>query len=493
MAMDSDASLQPPEIGEHIPPEMAFEWARESVREKDWSMAARRWAMLRKVYPDEPTTWFQAVHAHLESGELDAAESLLVLARDRFPNQPYAKIQPAHLAMKREQWDHAKAILEQLRVECPLNPHTWTSLAALSAHDGDFEAESQYLWKAAECTPNQPGFYIQFAESAMNAEHYEEAGKRWAILRERFPELPIGYRRGAAAARATGDYDAARHLLLTHQYGDAFVEEFADQDFPNVADTRSPLNKLLGLVWIKSLYNLRSEVRRNYLSFTWWIIEPLMYMGIYMLVFDVLLTRGGENYSILLMTGLIPWMWTMKSIGTSSTSILQGQQLMLQTGVQPIFFPLVMLLQTALKQIPVYILLTGFVWLNGNPPGMHWFALAPVILVHALFTSAASLAIAAAIPFFRDLTILVPTGLTLLMFLSGIFYDYSVIDERWHSVFLLNPVAYLIMCYREIFIDHTVPDLLALSWRGGVCAVLCGVLLMVYKKLRYVYPRVVME
>tara|TARA_R110002096_G_scaffold173781_2_gene348078 strand:- start:252393 stop:253868 length:1476 start_codon:yes stop_codon:yes gene_type:complete len=491
--MESDVSLQPPEIGEHVPPEMAFEWARESVREKDWSMAARRWAMLRKVYPDEPTTWFQAVHAHLEAGQLDAAESLLAIARERFPNQPYAKIQPAHVAMKREQWDLAKSILEQLRVDCPLNPHTWTSLALLANHDGDFEAESGYLWKAAECTPNQPGFYIQFAESAMNAERYKEAGTRWAILRERFPELPIGYRRGAAAARAMGDHEAARDLLLAHQYGDEFVESLSDDAEPDHPSTLSPLNQLLGLVWIKALYNLRSEVRRNYLSFGWWIIEPLMYMGIYMLVFDVLLTRGGDNYSLLLMTGLIPWMWTMKSISTSSVSILQGQQLMLQTGVQPIFFPLVMLVQAALKQIPVYILLIGFVWMNGNPPGLHWFALLPIIVVQALFTAAASLAISAAIPFFRDLTNLVPTGLTLLMFMSGIFYDYSVIDQKWHGLFLLNPAAFLIKCYREVFIDHSVPDLLALSWRGALSAIVCGVLLIAYRKLRYVYPRVVME
>jgi lipopolysaccharide transport system permease protein len=196
---------------------------------------------------------------------------------------------------------------------------------------------------------------------------------------------------------------------------------------------------------------------------------------------------------MLLMTGLIPWMWTMKAISTSSVSILNGQSLMLQTGVQPIFFPLVMLLQSTIKQIPVFALLIGFVWLKGSPPGMHWFAILPIFVVQALFTLSASLAIAAIIPFIRDLTNLVPTGLTLLMFLSGIFYDYSTINERWHGLFLLNPVAFLIKSYRDVFLDQTSPDMTALAWRGILCGVACVALFGIYRRLRYVYPRVVME
>ena len=104
-------------------------------------------------------------------------------------------------------------------------------------------------------------------------------------------------------------------------------------------------------------------------------------MGVYYLVFGLLLQRGGENYPVFLLTGLIPWMWFMKAVNGSSNSIIAGQNLMLQVGLPSIVFPLVSLLQATLKQIPVFILLFGFLWLQDINPGMHWWTLIPVIAV----------------------------------------------------------------------------------------------------------------
>jgi lipopolysaccharide transport system permease protein len=216
-------------------------------------------------------------------------------------------------------------------------------------------------------------------------------------------------------------------------------------------------------------------------------------MFIYYIVFALLLKSGGENYPVFLLTGLIPWMWFMKAVSGSSNSIIAGQNLMLQVGLPSIIFPLVSLLQATLKQMPVFILLLGFVWLQNYTPGAHWWGLIPVIIVQALLTIAFACMVAAVIPFIRDLSYLVPTGLTLLMFLSGIFYDYKSISENWQELFLLNPMAFLLKCYREILIDGVMPDLVTLMYWGLGSIAACLLLLLAYKRLRYVYPRIVME
>lgn len=86
-----------------------------------------------------------------------------------------------------------------------------------------------------------------------------------------------------------------------------------------------------------------------------------------------------------------------------------------------------------------------------------------MIIVQALLTITFTYAVAAVIPFIRDLSYLVPTGLMFLMFLSGIFYDYQTISTKWQDLFLLNPMAFLLKCYREIFIDGVLPDMQALA------------------------------
>ncbi len=253
------------------------------------------------------------------------------------------------------------------------------------------------------------------------------------------------------------------------------------------------LSQFIELICTKAVFNLRSEIQRNYLSYAWWVLEPLLHMVVYYFVFGLLLQRGDENYLLFLLTGLIPWMWFMKVVSGSSGSILAGQNLILQVALPPVVLPLVSSLQATLKQIPVFILLFGFVWLQGYTPGLHWLALIPVIIVQALLAIAFACAIAAVIPFMRDLAYLVPSGLMFLMFLSGIFYDYRSISPDWQELFLMNPIAFLLKSYREILIDGVLPDFSVLIWWGIGSGSACLLLLLTYKRLHYLYPRILME
>jgi lipopolysaccharide transport system permease protein len=335
---------------------------------------------------------------------------------------------------------------------------------------------------------------VQYAELAMRTGQWEEALERWKVVREQFPGVPAGYHQAAKAARQLGRPKEARQLLLLHQYGTDILDSITQsQNLSNQRSDHASLSRFIELIWTKAVFNLRSEVQRNYLSYGWWVLEPLLHMVVYYLVFGLLLQRGGENYPLFLLTGLIPWMWFMKVVSGSSGSILAGQNLMLQVGIPSVVFPLVSCLQATLKQVPVFILLFGFVWLQGYTPGAHWWALIPVIIVQAMLAIAFACAVAAVIPFVRDLAYLVPTGLTFLMFLSGIFYDYRSISPDWQELFLMNPIAFLLKCYREILIDGVLPEFLILIWWGVGSGAACLLLMLAYKHLRYVYPRIVME
>ncbi|WP_240992153.1 tetratricopeptide repeat protein [endosymbiont of Riftia pachyptila] len=475
-------------------PEHVFEWPRQAMREKNWSEATQRWAVLRKAYPKHPASWFQGAIAHIEAGEFNEAEILLSHAKKEFSNHPNSLIAFAALAMRRQEWQEAEALLKQAREKHPDNLQAWIKSAQCAEECGKLEQASSLYQRACQCAPSQPGPLIQYAELAMRLGQWETAKNRWAMLRELFPNLPVGYLRAAEAARQLGQYKEARQLLLLHQYGTEILDNGSAHPAPaKQGHSSAGIARLLELIWVKALFNLRSEVHRNYLSYGWWILEPLLHMLIYYVVFGILLQRGGEGFTTFLLTGLIPWMWFMKAVSGSSNSILAGQNLMLQVGLPSVVFPLISLLQASLKQIPVFILLLGFVWLQGHPPNINWWLLLPVIIVQALITTTFACAVAAVIPFARDLAYLVPTGLTFLMFLSGIFYDYRSISPEWQGLFLLNPVAFLLKSYREILIDGIMPNIFTLiCW--GLGSLVTGLfLIFAYKRLRYIYPRIVME
>ncbi|HPQ27545.1 MAG TPA: hypothetical protein PLQ82_03640 [Desulfobacteraceae bacterium] len=54
--------------------------------------------------------------------------------------------------------------------------------------------------------------------------------------------------------------------------------------------------RYIELVFFKAYANLRSEAARTYLSFLWWIIDPVLFMSVYYVVFAVLLQRGTKGY-----------------------------------------------------------------------------------------------------------------------------------------------------------------------------------------------------
>jgi lipopolysaccharide transport system permease protein len=478
--------------------ENAFEWPRQAMREQNWGKATQRWAILRKAYPNHPATWFQGAIAHIEAGELQQAENILRQARKQFPNHPNSLIDFATLNMRKQEWSVAEGLVQQARDKHPENLQTWMKSAECAEGLRNIEQATKYYQKACQVAPDNLSPYIQYAELAMRNEQWEQASERWKTLRDHFPKNPAGYHRAAKAAHKLNQPKEARKLILAQQYGsDIFEDNKHKQNHPEkttkINAPHTDIKQLFELVWTKANFNLQSEVHRNYLSYAWWVLEPLLHMVTYYIVFGLLLNRGGENYPVFLLTGLIPWMWFTKAISSSSNSILAGQNIMMQVAVPSIYFPLVMLLQTTIKQLPVFILLIGFVWLQGYPPEEHWWALIPVLIVQAIITIAFACFVAAIIPFIRDLSYLVPTGLTFLMFLSGIFYDYKSIAAEWQDLFLLNPMAFLLKCYREIFIEGIMPDLTTLAWWGLGSTISCLLIIFAYQRLRYVYPRIVME
>ena len=475
-------------------PQQAFGLAQRAISEKNWPEASLCWAILRRAYPDHATPWIQGAVAEIHSGDLERAEWLLAHARQHFSNNPSGLLQSANVAMLREDWSTAENFLEQARERYPANAQTWLSSARCAEGRGDMGQALAYNREARERSPEMPAPIIQHAELAMRAEQWELALSRWEELRQRFPDNPAGYLRAAEAARRLNRPREARQLLLVLQHGSEILDDVGQPE--SGVERRGLLarmSRLLELVWTKAIFNLRSEVHHNYLSYAWWVLEPLLHMVVYYLVFGLLLQRGGENYPVFLLTGLIPWMWFNKAVSSGSGSIIGGQQLMLTVGLPPAVFPMVSFLQTSIKQLPTFVLLIGFIWLQGYSPAAQWWALFPVIIVQVLLTIAMGFAVASIIPFMRDLSYLVPTGLMLLMFCSGIFYDYRAISEQWQSLFLLNPMAFLLKSYREIFISGTTPDMSTLGWWGMGSAAFCGIMGLVFARLRYTYPRILMN
>ena len=242
---------------------------------------------------------------------------------------------------------------------------------------------------------------------------------------------------------------------------------------------RGSWSHLVEVFLVKLRFNLRSEVSRTYLGYAWWVLEPALLVAALYLVFGVFFSRSTENFVAFLLLGKVPFLWFSKSVMNSGNSLRSGRGLMSQVSITKVFFPLLVIFQDLVKQGFVFILMLVFLVLYGIEPGFQWLYILFLMVVELLLIIACGLVVAAVTTFVPDFRYLVATGMMMLMFGSGIFYDYeAVILPQHREMFLMNPMALLLKNYRQVMMDLQPPDWLPLL---GIALASVVVILIMYR------------
>lgn len=246
------------------------------------------------------------------------------------------------------------------------------------------------------------------------------------------------------------------------------------------------------LLIFKTIASLKSEVARYYLNYLWWIFEPLLTMSVFYLIFGILLQRGTKHFAAFLMCGVIPWNWFNRSVNNAAGSIQEAWSLMLQVSIPKVFFPLAVFLRDAFKQLFAVILLLVFLLFYPIPVYVTWVCLPVILLVQGILVLGASILCAAIVPFLPDLRFIINTGLSLMFFGSGVFFDAEaiVLPEHRTILYAVNPMAGLLQAYRDILISGDWPDWAYLGYVLVFSSILLAAAVWLVRHFDAVYPRV---
>ncbi len=135
-----------------------------------------------------------------------------------------------------------------------------------------------------------------------------------------------------------------------------------------------------------------------------------------------------------LLTGLVAWKWFDTSVRMSSNSIMVGRGLMSQVYLPKVFSPAVMVARNSVKFFVTLLLLIVFLLIYGVVPDWSWIALLLIILIQLLLVAACASLVAAVIPLWPDLLMVVNNGLMIMFFLSGIFFSYQCSDRHFEGI-----------------------------------------------------------
>ncbi len=226
-----------------------------------------------------------------------------------------------------------------------------------------------------------------------------------------------------------------------------------------------PFTQYLRLIHVQARMALKADANRFMLGYLWWVLEPLLYVGVFYVVFDLVLDRKKADLIVFLMCGKFPFIWFARSVNQAANSIVGNAGLIGRVNIPKSLFPMASIQSNLYKQCLVFAFLLAFVMVRGYMPSLDWLWLVPIIAVQYLLITACGLAGAIATCYVRDFTMVISLLTTFLLFTSGIFWDVRDIGnpELTQLILLLNPLAFLLDAYRQVIMYQGTPDLVGLA------------------------------
>lgn len=213
-----------------------------------------------------------------------------------------------------------------------------------------------------------------------------------------------------------------------------------------------------------SVRDIQARYRGTLLGFVWAVLYPLMMLAVYAFVFGGIFNArwggGGsmKDFVLMLYSGLIVYGFFSETLTRSPTAVLANP-----SYVKKVVFPLELLPMSHLASalcnalIGLALLCVFLVVQYGSIAPTALFA--PLVLLPLLVLTAGLAWMLSAIGvFFRDIGQIIGVVMSVLLFLSPVFYPASSTPVIARSVIYLNPLTLPIENLRAVMLQGNPPD-----------------------------------
>jgi ABC-type polysaccharide/polyol phosphate export permease len=243
--------------------------------------------------------------------------------------------------------------------------------------------------------------------------------------------------------------------------------------------------------WL-AIYFIRSELshtyRGSFLGVAWLILNPLLMITLYTIVFSEILGfkfgrgSGPVNFGLYLYCGLIPFSVFTDTVSQSVTTAKRNSGL-----VQRVVFPLEILpLSTAVtnfltKLVGLGALVVVVALLEHK---LQWtLLLLPLVMIPQMaFTLGLGSLVAVLGAYVPDVKETLRALLRALFFVTPIIWPPSIVPENYRFVVDYNPLAHLVEMYRDLVLRGDLPDWSALFWFSLLAAALLALGLWLFAR-----------
>ena len=258
--------------------------------------------------------------------------------------------------------------------------------------------------------------------------------------------------------------------------------------FRDIFDNRSIILELVKR-------DLQQQYVGSLLGVVWLFLQPLLFISILYAVFTMGFRAGVSGdmpFSLYLVTGMVAWLHFVANFSANTAAISAYAFLVKKVDFRLSVLPIVKMGSSLVSHVFLVLVAICLAWSQGYPPTLYtlqivYYLLAMSVLLLGLGWMTSSTSI-----FVKDVTKVVAIFVQFGFWLTPIFWNISMIPEKYRWIIELNPMYYIITGYRDSIISH-VP-----FWERGntiyfwVFTLVCLYLgINIYKRLRPHFAEVI--
>ena len=241
------------------------------------------------------------------------------------------------------------------------------------------------------------------------------------------------------------------------------------------ADLYAYRGALRSLAW----RNVRSRYKQAALGATWALLQPLVQVGVFTVLFGMLakVPSGGVPYAAFALAGLLPWNLFAKIVSEGAVALVVNQHIVTKLFFPRIYLVLAVGASALLDAAVTVVLLIAAMVVFGIAPGPGIVLALPALLGVVVLAYGAAALLAAVNARWRDVQHTVPFLLQVGLFVTPVIYRNTFVPGRWRWLMALNPMAGFVEVFRAATLNLPLPEprLVAASLAVGALVVVAGV------------------
>lgn len=201
------------------------------------------------------------------------------------------------------------------------------------------------------------------------------------------------------------------------------------------------------------------KYKNTSLGMLWSVLSPLLTLLIMKIVFTSFFGRHAPHYTTYLFSGNLVMAFYKEATKNGMSSLRTNAKIIEKINLPKYLFLLSKNISALVNfglTLLVYFLFCLF---DGIQFGPRMLLLLYPIICLTIMNIGVGMILSALYVFFKDIKYLYDVFLTLLTYVSAIFYYVDRFDAQYRNLFLLNPVYVMIKYFRTIVIDMKIPSL----------------------------------